>query len=94
MAGAAFLCRQRMGETITAGGLVFSGSESVASGDVNGDTVVAGVVPRLAGVAFHLGGMLYGGHKVKGDAINANRWLNESNQQTLEIERYCGCHDL
>jgi hypothetical protein len=56
MAGAALLCRRRMGETITAGGL-FSGSESVASGVVNEDTVVAGVVPRLAGIAACFGGI-------------------------------------
>ena len=65
-----------MGETITAGaraGGSFPGSESVASGEVNEETVVAGVVPRLAGVAFRLGGMLYKEHGAKGDAIDANR---------------------
>ena len=48
-----------MGETITAGGFEsFSGSESVASGVVNEETVVAGVVPQLAVVGAHLGGIV------------------------------------
>jgi hypothetical protein len=45
-----------MGDTITAGG-TFSGSESVASGVVNEDTVVAGVAPWLGAVTVHLGGI-------------------------------------
>jgi hypothetical protein len=46
MVGAAFLCRRRMGETITAGGSL-SGSESV----------IEGVVPRLVTVTVRLGGI-------------------------------------
>ena len=57
MAGAAFLCRRRVGETSTAG-RSFPGSKSVlAAGVVNEETVVAGVVLRLAGVAARLGGI-------------------------------------
>ena len=57
MPGAAFLWRRRIGELITAGAggsFKFSSSESVASGVVNEEVLVAGVVSRTAGVAVRL----------------------------------------
>jgi hypothetical protein len=83
MVGAAFLCCQWMGETITAGGLSHSASE--ASGVVNEDAVVAAGVAQQLSVgsvgACHLGGIAWRDRRQGMMLINANQ------QITLRISR-------